>query len=114
MERGAAANYTISFTPINYERNMRIIIYFPVEITFPSGWNETHWGKGCVGIKGTSYPELRCEYNKFSHSLNITNALSMAEIRPELIEMNITDLRNPIRNIKTSPFRIVTETADSY
>lgn len=114
MERGAAANYSISFTPHNYERNMRINIYFPKEITFPAGWNKTHWGTGCVGVHGTSFPKLRCEYDEFKHMLNITDALSMAEIRPEYIRINVTDLRNPIRNIKTSPFNITTETADGY
>lgn len=114
MERGAKANYTISFTPLNYERNMRIYIYFPKEITFPAGWNETHYGKGCVGVAGTSFPKLTCDYDKFKHMLNITDALSMAEIRPDTITINITDLRNPMRNIKTSPFKIISETVDGY
>lgn len=83
MERGAAANYSITFTPKNYERNMRIYIYFPKEITFPADWNKTHSSTGCVGVKGTSFPKLRCEYYKYEHMLNITDALSMAEIRPD-------------------------------
>jgi hypothetical protein len=29
MEKGDPANYTISWIPRNFERNMRIIVYFP-------------------------------------------------------------------------------------
>lgn len=93
---------------------MRIYIYFPKEITFPANWNQTYFDTGCVGVTGTSFPKLRCEYDKYQHMLNFTDALSMAEIRPDKITINITDLRNPIQNIKTSPFRIITETADGY
>lgn len=38
FEKGAPANYTISFVPVNFERNMRIIILFPKQIKFSDDW----------------------------------------------------------------------------
>lgn len=81
---------------------------------FPKGWNETNWGTGCRGIRGTSQPELTCQLNPSANTLNITDSQASTERIPDKIEIFIQDLRNPTANVRTDPFQIHSETPDGF
>lgn len=111
MEKGAPANYTIKFVPVNFENNMKILFTFPKQISFPTPWNAT---ANCVGIRGLSQPEVACILNPNTNTILITNGLAKTLSKPDDIEIHIYDVRNPTENVKTDAFQIETFTADGY
>lgn len=111
MEKGAPANYTIKFVPVNFETNMKILYTFPSQISFPKPWDAA---TGCQGIRGLSQPELACIINQNTNTILVTNGLASSVSRPEEIEIEFLDVRNPTENVKTSAFQIETFTADGY
>ena len=111
MEKGANVNYTFSFIPINFEKDMLIKIRFPPQMTFPNPWNETI---GCVGLNGTSHANLTCRFDRGSNTVTIIDALSKIYIRPKKIIILFTNIINPVSNVITSSFHVETETADGY
>lgn len=111
MEKGANVNYTMSFVPTNFETDMLITARFPSQITFKDPWDETI---GCVGLNGTSAPELKCTLDRASNTVTVVDALSKIYIRPKKIIILFTNVINPVSSIITSPFHIETETADGY
>jgi hypothetical protein len=111
MEKGANVNYTLSFVPTNFEKDMLIKVRFPSQITFKDPWDETI---GCVGLNGTSHPELKCTYDRGSNTVTVVDALSKIYIRPKKIIILFTNIINPVSNIITENFNIDTVTADGY
>jgi hypothetical protein len=111
MEKGANVNYTFGFIPINFEKDMLIKVRFPYQITFKDPWNETI---GCVGLNGTSHPNLTCTLDRGSNTVTVVDALSKIYIRPKKIIILFTNIINPVSNIITNSFDIETETADGY
>jgi hypothetical protein len=79
MEKGANVNYTLSFIPINFETDMLIKVRFPPQITFKNPWNES---VGCLGLKGTNEPKLKCTLDRGSNTVTVTSALNKILIRP--------------------------------
>ncbi len=53
FERAKLANYTLTFKPVNFEANMRILITVPSTIYIPD--NVT-----CIGIAGVDNKDLTC------------------------------------------------------
>jgi len=111
MEKGANVNYTLSFVPTNFETDMLIRVSFPPQITFEDPWNETI---GCVGLNGTSAPELKCTLDRASNTVTVVDALSKIYIRPKKIIILFMNVINPVSSVITSSFHIETETADGY
>ena len=101
MEKGAPANYTIKFVPVNFESNMKILFTFPPQISFPKPWDAVN---GCQGIRGLSQPELACILNPNTNTVLVTNGLAASVSRPDEIEIEFLDVRNPTENVKTSAF----------
>ena len=111
MEKGANVNYTLSFVPVNFEKDMLILVKFPSQITFLDPWNETI---GCVGLNGTSHANLTCTYDRSINTVTVVDALSKIYIRPKKIIILFTNIINPVSNVITGNFHIETETADGY
>ena len=111
MEKGSPANYTVAFVPLNFETNMKILITFPPEISFPKPWDAAN---GCQGLRGLSQPELACILNPNTNTILVTNGLASSVSRPDSIEMQFLDVRNPTENVKTAGFQIETLTSDGY
>lgn len=111
MEKGANVNYTMSFVPTNFETDMLIKARFPPQITFKDPWDEAI---GCVGLNGTSAPELTCTYDRGTNTVTVVDALSKIYIRPKKIIILFTNVINPVSSIITGNFHIETETADGY
>jgi len=108
-ESGAPANYTFSFQPINFEKNMIIKVKVPSEITIPDDFE-------CIGLAGTNLRNLTCSIDKLDyHQLVISDAAITIDTIPELIKFEVQHLINPKRGTNlTESFVISTYTQDGY
>ena len=59
FEKDAITNYTVAFSPINYEQNMKIVVVVPEQITF----NETI---KCIGLDGTDTKDLTIDVTMYN------------------------------------------------
>ena len=108
-EKGKLANYTFRFVPVNFEQNMKIVIGLDRRVTIPDNWNRT-----CRGIRGTDKSELACEVDWYNYTITLTDAVATKDVKPDVIEFVLEGLANPIYNVVTDSFTILTRTWDWY
>jgi hypothetical protein len=73
FEKNKTANYTFSFTPLNFERNMRIYVGVPEEIKIPDP-------PICLGLNGTDKRNLTCEEFKNNNTIHIFDGFTTMDI----------------------------------
>ena len=102
------ANYTLTVNLNNFEKNMRIIMSLPEQISFGDEDPE------CTGLSGTSNAELICRADRTEKTLTFTNAVQFYDANPGQMRILLKYLKNPVDNIITDSFLIRTETFDGY
>jgi hypothetical protein len=70
FRQNATANYTLTFSPVNYEQGMQIVITLPRQINF------TNQTMICMGLAGTDYTQLKCNVDKLTRSITISDAVT--------------------------------------
>lgn len=108
FEKNATTNYTVAFSPVNFEKNMKIVVKIPPEIQNVTGDIQ------CIGTDGTDKRNLTCLTTVLERAVRLTDAVAEQELNPDRIEFILTTLQNPATNILTSSFEIYTETYDGY
>lgn len=108
FRQNVRANYTLTFSPLNYQQNMKIVVTLPNEINFT---NETLI---CEGMAGTDSPMIDCKVDKKTKKITITDAVTYQRGNPGTIKFNFYQLVNPIENIITNSFKIETYTNLGY
>ena len=103
----AIANYTITFAPLNFETEIKIVYYVPRTITINPGLK-------CRGVLGTSQTDLACYPDNYLNTITVVNAAYGMESMPEEITVEFDAMTNPTNNIITDTFRIYTITKDDY
>ena len=73
FEKNKTANYTFSFTPVNFERNMRMYVGVPAEVKVPDP-------PICFGLNGTDKRNLTCEHLKENNTLLIPDGFTTMDI----------------------------------
>ena len=63
------ANYTLTVTMHNFEKNMQFVLELPPEIDFGDE------NPQCIGLAGTDNEVLNCETDRDLKSLTFTNAM---------------------------------------
>lgn len=102
------ANYTLSFSPVNYEQNMDIVLTIPKEVEF------TSQPLRCEGIAGTDYPVVDCIVDQQARTITINDAVTYQRGNPGTIKILFNKLKNPSENIITNSFSIETKTSDGF
>ena len=62
--------YTLSFRPINYAQNLKIIVLVPKQIRFGSNVIK------CSGVQGTDSEALKCDTDLDARTVTINNAVT--------------------------------------
>ena len=103
-----ASNYTLTIQVENFENNMHFTLFLPEEIDFDEA------DPVCIGLSGTDTDTLRCDTSRSTKSLTFTNAFQFKQGNPGEMKILIENLKNPVDNIITKSFSLVTATADGY
>jgi len=88
---------------------MKIVVGLDPRVGIPWNWNST-----CVGVTGTDKLQLACEADWTNYTITLTDALASKDVMPDVIEFILENLTNPIDNIVTESFTILTKTWDGY
>lgn len=105
------ANYTLAFSPNNFEQNLQIWITVPPEITIPPADERNVTVRG---VKGTDAAEITSVVFYENSSILLTDAVTAKDVAPALIEVSIESLYNPGTNVVTESFAVETRTYDGY
>ena len=108
FRQNVLANYTLAFSPVNYQQNLQIIITLPPQVKFS---NKTLF---CEGLAGTDYPTLNCKVDKKQKTITIDDAVTYQRGNPGTIKIGLSQLVNPIDNIITDSFKIETKTSTNF
>ena len=108
-EKGRLANYTLTFNPVNYEQNMKIVVYVNQYVRIPQNWNKT-----CKGLVGVDKYNLTCEVDWYNYTITIVDAFVLRDVMPDTVSLVIENLTNPDYNVVTESFRVKTRTWDWY
>lgn len=111
FEPAAACNYTLYFSPQNYQQNMYMVLTLPKQIDFSQN------AVKCYGLAGTDndqYGQLKCEIDKTKRTITIKNFVEFQRGNPGDIEILIETLVNPVQNILTDSFVLQTFTHEGY
>lgn len=103
-----ATNYTLEFTPTNYQQNMKLMIGLPSEVLFGSNRIK------CYGLIGTDKQDLDCQTSTTQKTISITDAFQYQRGNPGNVKIVFETLKNPTENIVTGSFRIATFTPNNY
>lgn len=80
FEKDSYSVYTVSFEPLNFERNMQIKLFIPDDlyVVMPA--------PNCTGVKGTSQSKISCNYDRgTTRVLTFTDAVVSTDLMPALI-----------------------------
>lgn len=99
FEKNKTANYTFSFVPTNFERNMRMYVGVPIEIKIPDP-------PLCYGLNGTDKRNLTCEYLSENHTLLMTDAFTTMDISRGEVILFFENFTNPEDDVETSRFTV--------
>ena len=102
FQQSFMTNYTLQFSPVNFQRGMSVKLTLPQEISFSQSLVL------CYGLEGTDREVLTCATNKQEKSITVTNAFENSVGNPGLVKILYRTLKNPQRNIFTGSFKLET------
>ena len=95
-----AANYTLTFSPLNFQQNMKVVVTLPPEILF--GSNKVL----CYGAAGTDAVTLNCTTNTVNKTITINDAFAYQVGNPGSVKLIFSTLKNPTLNAVTGSFKV--------
>ena len=88
---------------------MQIVVYVNTYVGIPLDWNST-----CKGLVGVDKYELKCEADRFNHTITIIDAFGVRDVMPDTVSVVLENITNPEYNIVTESFKVKTVTFDQY